>query len=62
MKLKCVEHNRRVHALDRAVTVHREDGSRCGLDVATGVYRDPALKLGKIRTTATRVRLFWHGP
>ena len=31
-KLKCVEHNRRVHVWDDglgAVTVHRNDGTRC---------------------------------
>jgi len=31
-KLKCIEHNRRVYVWDGeqgAVTVHREDGSRC---------------------------------
>lgn len=31
-KLKCVTHNRRVHVLDSkegALTIHRNDGSRC---------------------------------
>lgn len=29
MKLKCVDHNRRVMVLDNAKTLHRSDGSEC---------------------------------
>lgn len=29
MKLKCVNHKRRVHVLNEGKVVHREDGTRC---------------------------------
>lgn len=54
-KLKCVAHDRRVHVFcDRqgALTVHREDGSRCVVN--------PVLYIGGRRCTPTQV-IIWNG-